>query len=84
MTAEQFRHAFVIAKADVEIDTEKHTLRPFDGYGLEGFEPITVTLEQVARCIRYQCAYMFGGGWDEEELESLKYYGKRKFIICND
>lgn len=80
MTAEQFRHAVIIAKADVQIDSKAHSLEPFDGYGLPDFEPITVTIEQVARCILYQCAYMFGG-WDEEELENVRYFAKKRFII---
>ena len=80
MTAEQFRNAIVLAKADVTIDPIIHHLDDFLGYGLEGFEPITVTLEQVARCIIYQAGYM-GGGWDEEEIENIKYFSRRKFII---
>jgi hypothetical protein len=80
MTAEQFRIAFTIAKADVTIDSVKHTLIPFDGFGMLDFEPVSVTIEQVASLMRYQ-AQMINGAWDQEELESIKFYGKKRFLI---
>lgn len=62
MTAEQYRNALVIAQADVAIDSDKHPLTPFDGFGLFGFTSVLVTLEQVASLMRYQ-ALMFNGEW---------------------
>ena len=82
MTAEQFRSALAIAKADVDIDSEVYTIDNFLGCGLKDFAPINVTLEALARFIRYQCAYMYGG-MDENELENIKWIARRKFTLIS-
>jgi uncharacterized protein with von Willebrand factor type A (vWA) domain len=52
----------------------------FDGYGLEGFEPVHCTLDAVARLINWQCV-RFDGSFDSEELDTIARVGKRKFLI---
>ena len=80
MTVPQLKAALIIAKADVKIDEHVHSLIPFDGFGLSDFKPVEVTIEQVARLIRYQAAYM-NGDWDEQAIEEIKFFGKKRFII---
>jgi hypothetical protein len=82
MTAKEFAAALIIAKADVRIDEIKHPLDSFYGYGLNDFIPIQVTLEQVARNIRWQAAYM-NGEWDEDEIDNVKYWAcqRKRFIL---
>ena len=77
---QDIKNATVIAMADVAIDANKHPLEPFHGYGCEDFEPITITIEQLARCISYQ-AVMLNGNIDADAMEELTYCAKRKFLI---
>lgn len=50
------------------------------GCGLPSFKPIFVTLEQVAKFIRYQCTYL-GGGHDAEELANCADIAREKFTL---
>lgn len=75
-----FEKALIIAKADVTIDETAHSTDHLFGCGLSDFEPVEVSIESVARFIRWQAAYM-DGTWDEEEIENCKYIAKRKFLL---
>lgn len=75
-----FQKAVIIAMADVSIDADKHPIEPMYGCGLEDFEPVEVTLEQVARHIRWQASYM-DGTWDWNEIDNIKHIAKNKFLL---
>jgi hypothetical protein len=79
MTNEQFKEAVTLAKSDTEI---KDDIDIFDGYGLNDFKPVFVTLRQVARLIRWQCA-TFAGTWDSKELQSIQRFGRKRFQIID-
>lgn len=52
MNKAEMTQALTIAKnADIDLTNEDISL--FDGYGLNGFVPIHVTVKQVARVIRW-------------------------------
>ena len=72
--------AKVIAQADVEISNDSHPTEHMFGCGLEGFEPVVVSLEALASFLRYQCA-QFDGGWDQEEYDNMVWVAKRRFLI---
>ena len=79
MTLAEFRQAFKLAQSDEEI-TENYQ-EVFDGYGLRDFQPVTVTIRQVARLMRWQAQYL-SGGWDNEELNTIREVGRKKFLIA--
>lgn len=82
MTTQEFKKAFDLAKrrkSHGEIpDTD---IGMFSGFALRDFRPVTVTLEQVARLIRWQ-AQMFNGDWDAEQLGIIREAGRKGFIIA--
>jgi hypothetical protein len=78
MTLGEFKAAFEIAKTDVSLT--QHDIAVFDGFGLPDFQPVTVTVEQVARLIRYQAQFM-SGGWESAALNVIRECGRRKFIV---
>lgn len=44
------------------------------GFGLPGFQPVTVSLRSIARCMRWQCL-CWDGSWDEHQYnEDLPHY----------
>lgn len=61
-------------------DLENVDDSPLFGCGLPGFAPIFVTLEQVAKFIRYQCN-LLNGGRDMEELENCAHIAREKFTL---
>ena len=81
MTKPEFAKAFEIAKdfdnsptiMDVDIAI-------FDGFDLNDFNPVYVTLRQIARLIRYQALYL-SGEWDSEALNEIGHFGKKRFIV---
>jgi hypothetical protein len=54
----------------------------FNGFGLPGFNPVSVTLRQVAKLIRWQ-AIMFNGEFDAYMYNEIVSIGRKKFIVCN-
>ncbi len=77
MTTAEFKEAVEIAASSIELN---HCLSIFDGFGLPGFRPITVTLFQVARLIRWQ-ALQINGEWDNEALNDVRNFGRCRFVI---
>lgn len=77
---EDFNKALAIAQADVKIDPVMHPIDPMFGCGCSDFEPIEITLEQMARHIRWQAAFM-DGTWDYDEINSCKVIAKRVFLL---
>lgn len=68
MTRAEFSKAWTIAQSHEDLSGENYD--PAFGYGLPGFKPVGLTLKAVARLLRYQCTYIFGNGYDAEELEN--------------
>lgn len=80
MNKKELSQAFQIAKSDVELDHNNASIDPFDGFGLEGFETVYVTLNQIARLIRYQC-FCMDGSIDNEAFQEIAYFGKKRFMV---
>lgn len=79
MTTAEFKTAFSIANGPADLSAVD--LAPFDGFGLPEFKPVTVTLSQVARLIRWQAAQL-NGDWNSEMLNEVRDCGRRRFIIA--
>ena len=52
----------------------------FDGFGLEGFQPVTCTLDQLAALIRWQC-FCLNGSIDGDNLNEIATVGRKKFSV---
>ena len=79
MTKMEMAKALEIAK-NPNINLLKEDISIFDGFGLHGFEPIHVTLNQIARIIRWQAQCM-DGTWNAEEINAIATIGKKKFRV---
>lgn len=82
MNKVEFTDALRIAK-DSTIDLIDEELGLMNGYGLPNFEPVSVSTRQVARMIRWQALYL-NGGWDVEEINSVRQLGRNRFEINNE
>jgi hypothetical protein len=72
MTTAQLRLARTLAESDTDLSHVDMDI--LYGFGLPDFQPVTVGIETVARCMRWQCQ-MFNGGWDERQYnEDLPHY----------
>ena len=80
MDAKEFKMAFALAKSNA--DFSNVNIDHLSGYGLKDFQPVTTTLEAVAKIMRWQALH-FNGSWDMEELDGIKYVGKKKFEIID-
>lgn len=78
MNNDDFKRAFALADSDENLSLEDIDI--FHGCALPGFSPVVATIRQVARIIRWQAANM-GGGWDAEELTSLRDIFRRKVTM---
>jgi hypothetical protein len=54
----------------------------FGGFGLYGFEPVTCTLDQLAKLIGYQCI-QFNGELCAKALDEI-WQHRRKFLIVGE
>lgn len=80
MKAPEFKKAFAIAN-NPTIDLSQVENDVIIGYGLHGFKPVTITLEMVAKEIRYH-ALMMNGKWDSRALDEVKTLSKKSFLIA--
>ncbi|MFA7219020.1 MAG: hypothetical protein WC119_00645 [Synergistaceae bacterium] len=80
MKKSELSKALEIAKSDIKLDEQNASLVPFDGFGLKDFEPVYVTLNQIARLIRWQCICL-DGSIDNDNFQDIAYAGKRKFMV---
>ena len=78
MTKNEFSAAFKIAKSNADLSKIDDSI--LYGYGLPGFKPVFVTLEQIAKLIRYQ-TFTFAGGIDAQELNEVA-QAARKVFLC--
>lgn len=79
MNTAEFKEAFKIAESDIDLSSEDTSV--FFKFGLREFEPVTVTLHQVAALIRYQARYVMADGWDSRALNEVREAGRRKFVV---
>ena len=82
MTNIEFKEAADLALNQTDVNLTGEDIAAFDGFGLKDFKPIFCTIRQLARVIRWQCQYLFGG-FDSEELQSIARVGKTKFRIIS-
>ena len=78
MTKQELKTAFEVANSEKEL--QQTDLLIFDGFGLPEFEKVNVTIEAVAKLIRWQCIRL-DGSVDQEELNTIAEIGKRKFFV---
>ena len=80
MTLEQFRKAAALALSNAELPVADAQV--FDGFGLPSFQPVYVTIEAVAKLIRYQCFYL-DGTFDSDALDGIARVAvkENKFIL---
>lgn len=81
MTKTELKQAVEVAKSNADLKSEIDNIHIFNGFALSNFNPITVTVEQVAALVRWQC-FQFDGGIDAEALNEIATCGKKKFIVC--
>lgn len=83
MLKAEFSQAYKIADNEkIELNNDNAPIDIFDGFGLKDFQPVYVTIEQVARLIRWQCSYVYGAtGFDSENLNEIGHFGRKRFLI---
>ncbi len=79
MNAKQIKDATKIAQ-NYSIDLSNANTDILFGFGCPDFKKVTVSLEVVARCMRWQSSQM-DGGWDWKQYnEDIPYYKKNVLI----
>lgn len=81
MTKNEFKQAFALAESGADLSMA--SIDAFYGFGSRQFETVWVTIQQVARLIRWQAQYL-SGGWDSDALTEVAQAGRRKFQIVNE
>lgn len=61
------------------LDFMKGDMVMFCGFGLRDFEPVTCTMNQLAKLIAYQCI-QFNGDLSQEGLDEI-WQARRKFLL---
>ena len=67
-----------LSKADLDIAD----LAIFEGFGLSGFKPVTVTTRALAMLIRWQCVQM-NGQINAESLDEIATLGRTRFSVVD-
>ena len=80
MNIQDYSEALAIAQSKADLTNEDIDI--FFGFGLKDFLPVTVTVRQVARLMRWQ-AGMGDGSWSASELNSIADFGRKRFIIAH-
>jgi hypothetical protein len=78
MTKQQFSQALKIAKSDQDLSNVDNSV--IFGYGLPDFKPVHVTLEMVAKEIRWN-SFLFDGTICSTALNEVATLGRRNFLI---
>jgi len=78
MNKAEFQRAWEVANSDKDLSDVDDTI--LDGFGLRDFEPVTVTIEVVAKMLRWQCFYIFGVV-DQEALTECRNHFRRKVTV---
>ena len=72
--------ALKLAQTDTDLANEDISI--FDGFGLQDFKPVTCTIPQLARLIRWQC-FVLNGTIDGQALNEIAFHGKKRFVVLN-
>jgi hypothetical protein len=81
MNKQEIQLAAAMAK-DYDIDLSRVDDGVLFGFGCPDFKPVMVSIETVAKCMRWQCS-QFNGGWDEKQFnEDLPHY-RRNVTLSN-
>ena len=80
MNIAELSKAYEIGRSDEPIDPKKEPIDVFDGFALNDFRPVHVTLKQVARLIRWQ-AIRWDGSLDSENFQEIADFGRKRFLI---
>jgi len=80
MTKDEFKEAFALAES--QADLSEADIDVFCGFANGGYGPVYVTIQQVARLIRWQAQYL-NGQWDNEALREIAERGRGRFQIVN-
>lgn len=79
MTRQEFQRCFEVAQAN-DFNRDAVDADVLMGYGLPDFEPVAVTVETVADCMRWQ-ALQFDGNWDQAELSEMQRLFRRRVTL---
>ena len=80
MNKAEFQKAFEIAVSDQDPSAVEDDI--LHGCALPDFDPVTCTVECVAKMIRWQCIQL-DGSVDENELDSLRNLFRRKVTVVS-
>lgn len=78
MSGAQFRAAVELAKSGESLPVDDG--ETFWGFALPDFAPVWVTIAQLASLIRWE-ALQFNGEFDNEALQTIQKYGRKRFQI---
>ena len=85
MNTNEFRQAFEIADSDDDLTGVD--VSPFDGFGLPDFEPVVVSVRQVAALMRWQALYIYCRNsedrYDMEALNQIRRFGRKRFCVVD-
>jgi hypothetical protein len=80
MTRYQLEKAVQLALSKIDLDIADLSI--FDGFGLAGFKPVTVTTRALAMLIRWQCVQM-NGQISAEALDEIATLGRMRFNVID-
>jgi hypothetical protein len=80
MKRHQLEKAVQLALSKIDLDIAD--LAIFDGFGLPGFTPVTVTTRALAMLIRWQCVQL-NGQISAEALDEIATLGRTRFAVVD-
>jgi len=80
MKREQLEKAAQLSLSKADLDVADLSI--FDGFGLAGFKPVTVTTRALAMLIRWQCV-QFNGQINSEALDEIATLGRTRFSVVD-
>lgn len=86
MTRNELSLALAMAQSDMELPTflgengSQRLIDLFEGFGLSDYQPVHITIRDLAALVRYECT-MFNGEIDNVALADIAETGKTKFIV---
>lgn len=78
MTKKEFSAAVALAQSGIPLS--HHSSEALLGFGTKDFKPVSVTIFAAAECIRWQCAYLFGG-WDQEAQDACWFFFRHRVNV---
>lgn len=80
MKRNQLEKAVQLSLSKTDLDLAD--LAIFDGFGLPGFKPVTVTTRALAMLIRWQCVQL-NGQINSEALDEIATLGRTRFNVID-